>query len=535
MVFEDEIGYLMNSRALAGLADGARLHEMGSYQAGWSLLLTPLNWVFSDAGALYRAALVLTAVVSALVVVPLSWLGRRVLGLSSGTAVAAATVAALYPGRVLMSGYVYAEAALALCVAVTVVAAFWYWERRTIAAAATLGGLSAFLYALHGRAIGIAAVAAVFLTWDAVRRKDWRPLAGVLSAVAVVVGAELLNRWLKTELYMPRRSRLSGSLSNLPDTPPRALIATILGQSWYLVTASIGLAALGALELGRRTLTELRRRTLGPWCFVVTAFATVAAVTVPAMARAAGRGTRLDYVIYGRYLDALMPVILLLGGAALLRATHVWERLTPVVAIPLLGLGTRLVSLPGFYEGAPIAALSVAGIAAWIDPARQEIPFLWASLGAALIAGAVALIPLRRAVWRVAAVGVAFVALSVTGEVRTMGVLDTPWQSLVQLQHQILDLDLDTSRISYDEAGQTLHGRNGYQYWLPDTQFVFFDSADGDRPRTELVIARWDWPLADDLGARMVASEERLDEALWVLPGPAQDRLRAQGRLVPEP
>ena len=307
----------------------------------------------------------------------------------------------------------------------------------------------------------------------------------------------------------------------------------MLGQSWYLVTASVGLAAFGVIELVRRTLDELQERALGPWCFVTGSIAAVAAVTVPAMSRGAGRGTRLDYVIYGRYLDALMPVVLLLGAAVLLRAGRAWQRLVPVIAIPVLGLGTRLVSLPGFYEGAPIAALSVAGIAAWIDPAQQQIPFVWASLGATVIAAVAVAIPVRLALWRLAVVAVAFVSLSVAGEVRTMGVLDTPWQSLVQLHTQVLDLDADVPRISYDESEQTLYGRNGYQFWLPQTRVEFFDSSEGDRPRTDLVIARRDWPLATELDAEMIAAEERLDEALWVMPGELQDQLRATGRLAP--
>ena len=221
-MFEDEIGYLMNGRAIAGLADGVRLHQMGFYQSGWSVVLTPLNWVFSDAGVQYRAALTLTALLGGLAVVPLTWLGRKVLHLAPIPAVLAATVAALYPGRVLMSGYLYTESLLALSYCVAVVAVWHFWRRRSATAAVLVGLSSAWLYAVHGRAIGIVAVAVILLAVNALRDRDLRPLAGIAAAVAMVVGAELLNRWLKVAIYTPRSSRLSGNIGSLPDTRPRA-------------------------------------------------------------------------------------------------------------------------------------------------------------------------------------------------------------------------------------------------------------------------------------------------------------------------
>ncbi len=533
VVFEDEIGYLMNGRAIAGLADGARLHEMGFYHAGWSLLLAPLNWVFSDAAASYRAALTLTALLGALAVLPLTWLGRRALGLAPTTAVLAASVAALYPGRVLMSGYVYAESLLALSYLVALVAAWHFWHRRSTASAVLFGLSAAWLYAVHGRAIGIVVVTVLLLAVAALRGRDLRPLAGVAASIMVVVGTEVVHRWLKGAIYLPRTSRLSGSVGNLPDTRPRSLLAATLGQSWYLAVASLGLVAAGAVELVRRLRHVWRTPEGSLWWWWLGSFVAVAAVTLPAMARSVARGLRLDYVIYGRYMDAFVPALVLLGAATLAGPVRRTRPLVPVLAAPLLALATRVVSLSQYLEGLPIAALSVAGIAVWIDPGGQAVPLVVGSLGATAGAAAIFWLPWRSVTPRLVLAAALFVVLSIAGEIRTMGALDAPWQSLLQLQHVVSDLD--PTAISYDEHDDTIYGRNGYQFWLPDTRFEFFDSGTGERPDTALVIARRDWPLADELDAALVTSEERLDEALWVMPGPLQDRLRAQGRLSADP
>jgi hypothetical protein len=128
--------------------------------------------------------------------------------------------------------------------------------------------------------------------------------------------------------------------------------------------------------------------------------------------------------------------------------------------------------------------------------------------------------PVRRPTLRIALVRVAFVALSITGEIRTMSVLDTPWQKTLTLQELILPLE--PAEISYDTNHETLYGRNGYQFWLRGTEFLFFDSSTGKVPATDLVLSRRDWPAAEALGARLIARESRLDEALWVLPGALQ-------------
>ncbi len=113
-------------------------------------------------------------------------------------------------------------------------------------------------------------------------------------------------------------------------------------------------------------------------------------------------------------------------------------------------------------------------------------------------------------------------------EMTTMRPLDGPWQRTITLQNAVADLDPDT--ISYDDHRLTLYGRNGYAFWLHEYDLQQFDST-LEAPPSGLVISRTDWPEAESIGALPYASEVRVNETIWVLPGEFQDELSREGQL----
>jgi hypothetical protein len=529
MVFEDEIGYLMNGRTVLGAGSSASLGEMGFYFAGWSLLMTPVLAIFSDPGHAYRAVLVLVAALSALQVLPLAWIGRHLLALSPMQSIATAAAVALYPGQVLMSGYAYAEAAFSLCFLLAVVAVFRWTDLRSTGSAVLLGGLVGLLYAIHGRGLGIVVLTLVLFALAAIRWRRLEPLIGIATLILVMVAAELLHRWLKAEIYNLAYDRLATGLGNITRMRPRPTLTAVSGQIWYLTVASLGVAVLGVLEIATRLWGTARRSKLRAWLWLVLSLGAVAAVTVPGFADAVARGpARLDYTIYGRYLDSVLPVVLVFGLGQLWRRPPL-GRLAIAAAVAVgAGVGLQLMAQPSAIEGRPIAALSVAGIAAWMDPAVERIPLVEATIGTLVALAGVALVP-GRLVWpRVALVASGFLVLAWVGEMRTMRVLDRPWQNLLTL-HEVV-ADLAPENVGYDLVAYSLYGRNGYQYWLPEVEFMFFDGA-SELPGTAVVIGRLEWSEGERQGALRLAAEERINEAVWILPGELQDSLIEAGRL----
>lgn len=73
---------------------------------------------------------------------------------------------------------------------------------------------------------------------------------------------------------------------------------------------------------------------------------------------------------------------------------------------------------------------------------------------------------------------------------------------------------------------------NWLPYWLSPRDVDLVEIAKGDRPDTEFVVSCDRWPMADQLGALAYDGGVDYIYRLWVLPGPFQEELKAQGRLL---
>jgi hypothetical protein len=91
----DETAYLVAARFLAG-GPAADFSSATLYRGGYPLLITPVFWFTSSPAAVYHAALLINAAVSA-AVMPLGYLACRRLGLGRPAAYGVAMIAALLP------------------------------------------------------------------------------------------------------------------------------------------------------------------------------------------------------------------------------------------------------------------------------------------------------------------------------------------------------------------------------------------------------------------------------------------------------
>src|SRR5665647_2133358 len=167
IVFEDEIGYLANGRLLAGLG-AADLGQMGSYQAGWSLVLVPVFWATHNPAVIYRMAVAIAMLAGWATVFPVAGLLRRATSLRKHEALVVSALGCLTPGSVLMGGYVYSEGLLTLVFATGILLVFKFWERPSVLGAVTLAACAGYLSAVHGRMIMVPVLVVIFLLFAVV-------------------------------------------------------------------------------------------------------------------------------------------------------------------------------------------------------------------------------------------------------------------------------------------------------------------------------------------------------------------------------
>lgn len=537
---DDEVGYLGNAAFLAGV-DQPLFYSLG-YWGGWSLTLIPLYLLLDDPGTIYAAAVSLSALLGALVVLPAYALGRAV-GASVPVAVAAAVIVTNVPDRTVMSNYALSENALVL--ATFVAAALVFAGARSagrrqavLYVSGTVGSLMAF--AVHARAAALVG-GAVLLGAGLLLHRGRRLLGLVVLVVSVggALGVYRLNSALVDAVYRNGAGGREGNLlGTLRSLDPTVLALPASGQAWYQVAAFAGLSLVGgAVVLAaawRQLLTRGVRFAADGWLLS----ASVAGVLLSLAATSApiGRGsTRVDFFFYGRYITHLAAVLALIGLVWLLHRATV--RALAVTVVGLVVVSVVFLTRGGTYGDPqrPLVTINVPAVTPWPWPslaAVESVPLTWVTLTGFAVLLLVFALRRHLVVLTVLVVGLSLVA-GQSAAWFTLSRFDTPVrEGALPFRHTLELVDADSVVL----VGAQPFYRNGYQFWLWPTDVLSPANTDPVRlgERDVAVGSPNDERLAE-LDAEIVVCDRSAPQCLWVPPGDLQDELRREGALAVEP
>jgi hypothetical protein len=522
----DGQGYLGTARWLAGM-DVPYLGDLVFYHAGYPLLLAPLFRLLSSPAAVFRGTLVVNALAASAAFVLLVHLGQSVLGVSRRRALGLAGLASVYPAVLLQSGFEWTESVFVATFSGCVLLAWTFLCRRSVPVAAALGGATAFLYAVHPRAAGMVVATAGLLAVVGLRERRAAATGAGLGAMAAgLVVTAVVHRASRAALWAagtgPASIGLAERLADPGTWPELGLRAA--GQLWYLATVSFGLAVLGVVLLvclaagrwGEPGQGQPSRRILAVYLLV-----TMGAMVLSSVVQITTH-TRVDHLVYGRYNEGFLPLLLVAGGAWLLGPAGARARLG-------LGLATAtgiavlaIVVVTGYGADAfsgDLAGINVLGalMIDRINPDHLDVVLVTAVALIAVIA--LAVVSVRRPGVAATAVALAFLVSAVDLERRVITpVAEVANDTYVLAPH--VDRFADEGvPVSYDLAAHDLLAANRYQFQLLDRPFVFFDSAAGEEPASDVVIASRSWGDGRAAG-RLVFAEPHHDQALWILEPP---------------
>jgi hypothetical protein len=418
----DEYGSWAIARWVAGAEGTLWMADMPRYPVLGGAVLAPIEALGLGPTTTYRMGLL---VASLSVVAAALLLRRAVTLLVPSSPVPAAGVyglTLLFPATLVSTSFTWAEPTVLLVWATLVWAAVAAWRRQGSARAALcVGGLAAGAAPfVHGRMLFVPLVWLIGLGWlwwsrrssagrdDAGHDHGGRDDAGstmprtgwLLTSAAAVLAAAALLRQVDLAVgdaiwsggAAKSRGHVLGDLGN-PELWGRVAMVAV-GQLWYSVVASMGLAVVGVAAL-----TGMVRRPRHPAdrplaTLLGLAAASVYVTSVGVMASgihradgAAGSGLRTirwDHHFYGRYVDAVVLVLAVIGLVHCWRCAGRRPLRSPFVAAALCAVGGAAIAvrLAG-TDAVDLKPYTVGGLSALTGASPEPHVLVWSVVGAA--------------------------------------------------------------------------------------------------------------------------------------------------------
>lgn len=517
MIFADEAGYIGNARYLAG-GIPIKLINSGAYYPGYSLLLTPIVWLGLSPPRMYQAILIFNGLLLSSVYLSLVYWIRRVLGDGSKYAYAIAFVASLYPTFLIQPLFAMSESAVIALSAALPLCVYWLIESKRTNVALLFGAMVAFQYAVHPRYIGGIGVAVVGLvTLVAGRVLRWPALVAGLGSLGLgVLGSRALTDLVTlanqgNQISEGQRLVLLTTLDGMGK-----LAIEMMGQFWYLAAASGGLVLLGVVAFAASLIRPGAggRRLASPTWNAIAFLASTAILAFGVSSLFMSTGKRVDQFIYGRYNEGAVAPFIATGLWALLRLTRSWRAhawraalvagTTVLFSVLLLwvrgdawlgrpNLANVLAIVPQLelFGGAKLLHISAIAVGAYVLVAAASCWKRW--LGVALTGAAfltVGYFTLE-----------SFLAMQKGRAAR---------QVLFDRVAELPSVDAISYDKTYFDPVTVFFG----QYFLPNTEFNFFESGQGERPTSSLVLGHQKWSNAKSLSGQLIG-KDRSGYSLW--------------------
>jgi hypothetical protein len=527
-VTPDEPGQLAFARFVGGMARW-NMFDHSTRQPGYGTLIGPVYWFTSDPVVAFRAALVVNAVLGAVACVLLAVLAHRLTAMSPRACVVSAVLVCLSPAVLFATDLVWSESLVAVIYLAALLAMLRFDERPSIGRGVVLSALAAAGYGTHSRLLPLVAVAVGLIVVEAGRRRIApRRALGLIALAASMTGAvTVYSDWLVYRIWeTPSEINTFGEVFGRLAHPAAVVVSTI-GQAWYQLVVTAGLAGLGAIALvmsARKPPGDGPHPRPADARIVLAASGSLIALSIVFMSDR----LRPDRLVYGRYNDAIVGPIVIAGvGALVTIGGRTLARSLVVVATVMLLAAVILQT----WRGEALASggwvrWMVLGLQAYTGAGSTIEPLSITATALALVAIVAACAFAARRLERPGCAVLVLVPLLAIGYVRTREVMDrgvNSWalsEATVGRLHNALPAGEEVRiRIVPDEqnpveseGSQILH-RMLYQFYLPENP-VAPDGPDS-ASITPFVIA----PLADPeltaSGAEVVWRDPAALIGLW--------------------
>lgn len=350
-VHPDEWGFLTNGQALIGHVE-APIPTGSFYPAGFGIVTGLAGLITGSISGAYRVTLFANIVLALLTAWFAGRLAVNTFKVSRSVGRLVSVLVLVLPGTIVSAMFAWPEIAARLAFLGFIALVFRAVRSAKAVDAAVLCLFTGLMPGLHGRftlLLPVIAVLCMFL-WR-VKRLTFRQLSAAgLSMISGYAVSYFLNRFVKASIYLESYDQENRLLSRLfrPELWP-ALLRTMVGQTWYLLGTSVGIVGLG-LAFAIRSAVKNRRQRVSDeaeWAESITL--AVLAFSMFSIIFTGGlqllHGNRGDHLMYGRYVEMMVPAVVVVAVVALSRresfASKAW--LASLIVMPLLSIAYVIV------------------------------------------------------------------------------------------------------------------------------------------------------------------------------------------------
>jgi len=331
----DEVGYLAKALTIAGHP----VHAASSWYGGYSLLISPIFFLFSDPFVEWQGVLVINALMWAGTAALLYFIVRSSFpNFTPLKVMSVSGISLLYPAWIAMSGYAFVTSGFVL-VFMAALAALIKSSVRLNGWLFAAAGLAGYLYWIHPLGgVFCVLLCLVFVLKAIVERRPGFVLPAALVAVGVMSYQFLVTPWFDRVMSSGGGAvdahygaTITGTFHALFSFHSLLMIATlVVGMVIYLIVTTFGVVIYGSAPYIRNIFAKnnsVKSLLSNPQSLVMllSILSVVGVILVTAVATIGVQQLRPDQWIYGRYSEMyLLPVI----GIGL---TAAWRRSTAIV------------------------------------------------------------------------------------------------------------------------------------------------------------------------------------------------------------
>ncbi len=335
VVLMDEFSYWEHAATFAGHDWREVIGRAPWYAYGYSVLLTPLFWMFDKMTTMYRAAIWMNGAMAVGIYFVVKALLRRLYPDSSEKLkMVVATTICLYSAYVGQSKLAWAELAIILTFWLLLLFFMISLEKKSLGWSIAVSVLTGVCYIIHNRMIVIIIALLMMAVFMKLGRKiSWKRMFALIVPVLVLY---MVNDGIKSQLqqYLATATGLEYGLNDISSRAwklkalfslegLRNAIQTALGELIYvnLATFSVGMIGIYCVikeilvKLFQKEKTEEQSNRMYFLMFALLAFLGEWGIsTLVNMPMDDTVGEKLvTYLYYGRYVDGVIGIFIVMG------------------------------------------------------------------------------------------------------------------------------------------------------------------------------------------------------------------------------